>query len=300
MKVELKKWKQKELIYKIKTKKNIAWDGLAKSLKVSPGALKGWAMEKNLMPLHVLNKLDQENYYQKYILAIKTDNWGTVKGGLNSSGTLKSINIPHKNVDLAELVGIILGDGNIHCFKKGKKVATYMLRIAGHKTDDYEYLTKHVWNIIQKQFSIAPKIDERKSKEMLIIVHSRQLVEYLIRIGLKPGDKIESQVGIPEWIKRNNTYLKACLRGLIDTDGCIYTLKPHYPNLFQLSFKNYNKKLMKDTREAFLRLGYPISKISMGKQLYLTQQKFIRKFYKEIGFSNAKHIKRYNNHSPVV
>ena len=64
-----------------------------------------------------------------------------------------------------------------------------------------------------------------------------------------------------------------------------------------MNFKNSNLTLLKDARKAFLALGYPISKVYKHGQIYLTQQAYIRKFYKEIGFSNNKHQKRY---SPVV
>jgi len=148
-------------------------------------------------------------------------------------------------------------------------------------------------------FGIEPKIELRKSNEMLIIVHSKKIVEFFNNQGLKYGDKIRNQVTIPAWIFKKKSYLRACIRGLIDTDGCIYALKPHYSNYYQLSFKNYNMTLLRDVRKAFLTLGYPISKISKNNQIYLTQKVFIRKFYKEIGFSNLKHQKRICN-SPMV
>ena len=133
---------------------------------------------------------------------------------------------------------------------------------------------------------------------MLIIVHSKRLVDFFISLGIKSGNKIKNKISIPKWIFENKDYLKACVRGLIDTDGCIYTLKPKYPHYYQLSFKNYNTRLLKDVRKAFIQLGYPISKISGGIQIYLTQQEALRKFYKDVGFSNIKHQKRYR--SPVV
>ena len=51
----------------------------------------------------------------------KKDNWGQIKGGLNSRGSLKAIIRPDRCKELAELVGIILGDGSIYSYSKGKK-----------------------------------------------------------------------------------------------------------------------------------------------------------------------------------
>ncbi|MFC1704766.1 LAGLIDADG family homing endonuclease [Nanoarchaeota archaeon] len=299
MRIKLKKGKQKNLISRVKNNKKFTWDQFSKYLGVSVVALVGWAKERNLLPLEVYKKLVKEGGQKEKIVEFKPNNWGQIKAGLISKGSLKEIKIPEKSKELAELVGIILGDGNLHYFKKGKKIGSYMLRIAGDKRHDYDYLVNYVSNLIINLFGVRPKIDERKSNEMLIIVHSKKLLEFLFSMGLKPGNKIKSKVSIPKWIFEDSDYLKSCVRGLIDTDGCIYSLKPKYPNYYQISFKNNNLELLKDLRTAFLRLGYPISKISCYKQIYLSQQKYLRKFYKDIGFSNKKHIKRCAN-SPVV
>jgi len=48
-------------------------------------------------------------------------------------------------------------------------------------------------------------------------------------IGLVLGNKVKQQIDIPEWIKSNNNFSLACVRGIIDTDGCFYT-NSHYIN----------------------------------------------------------------------
>ena len=85
-----------------------------------------------------LDILEQKKLALKLIEQSKGKNWGQRKGGLMSKGSLKEIKIPKKSKELAELVGIILGDGNINYFKKGKKIGTYMLRISGDKRYDYD------------------------------------------------------------------------------------------------------------------------------------------------------------------
>ncbi|MAE43172.1 hypothetical protein CMO93_05350 [Candidatus Woesearchaeota archaeon] len=299
MRVQLKNGKQKELIYKVKNKAQFTWKDFSEFLNVSESCIIEWSRENNLLPFKIFKRLDKNNEYEKHIVKIRKEKWGQSKGGLNSSGSLKEIKTPKKSKELAELVGIILGDGNINYIKKGKKIGTYMVRISGDKRYEYDYLTKYVSSLFMRLFSIGTKISKRKGNDLSIIVHSKKLVKFFISLGLKSGNKITNQVTIPKWIFKKEEYLKSCIRGLIDTDGCIYTLKPHYPNYYQLSFKNHNIKLLKDLRKAFLKLNYPISNISKNKQIYLTQKLYINKFYKEIGFSNKKHRDRYK-HSPVV
>lgn len=216
----------------------------------------------------------------------------------------KKIKIPVYSEELAEFIGILLGDGNICSFIKGKKNRTYSVRIAGDSRNDYTYLTKFVAPLCKNLFGITPKFyKSKRCNAFYVRLDGLRLIEYLSTMGLKSGNKLKNQSTIPKWIWSNNKYLRSCVRGLIDTDGSIYELLPNWPGCMQIMFKNYDKTLLEDTRKAFLLLGFKISNISMGNKIYLTRKLDIDKFYKEVGFSNLKHILRYKkikNHSPVV
>lgn len=220
-----------------------------------------------------------------------------------SCGSLKLINIPENCEKLAEFIGILLGDGNVHAFKKGKKIGTYMVRIAGHSTNDFEYLTHHVAGLFKDLFGLNPKTYMQKGcNSVVVLVHSRLLVDFLIQSGFKSGNKIKNQVSIPDWIIENDNYLRACLRGLIDTDGSIYRMSQKDPQLIRMNFKNFNMRLLHSTREAFIKLGFHPSKIICGNVFYISRQAEVVKYIKEIGFSNLKHKRRFQKlqHSPVV
>ncbi|MBS3104955.1 hypothetical protein J4234_01740 [Candidatus Woesearchaeota archaeon] len=214
-------------------------------------------------------------------------------------GSIKIINFPEKSERLAELVGIILGDGNLHAYKKGKDVGTYSLRIAGNYIKDYEYLTNYVANLCKDLFMVKPRTYKQPNVNCIyLIIDGRLIVDFLIEIGLKHGNKIKSQVTIQNWIKENDAYLKACIRGLIDTDGCIYEMLPHWPGLFQINFENRNITLLRDTREALINLGYHPSKICgkrtvFGTKIYISRKEEIKRFYKEIWSSNDRNIKQF-------
>jgi hypothetical protein len=80
----------------------------------------------------------------------------------------------------------------------------------------------------------------------------------------------------------------------MDTDGSIYELKLHWPGLFQLTFENRNTTLLRDLRDAFIKLGFTVSKLcgnrlEQGTKFYITRKDQIEKYLKEIGFSNMKH-----------
>ena len=210
---------------------------------------------------------------------------------------LKRIKVPNKSEELAEFVGIVLGDGHIEHDK--------MVRIVGNSKSDYEYITIHVANLSMNLFGIEPRFHLHKTFNAIYLsLSSKELVLYLSEIGLKSGNKTINQVTMPDWICNNGCFLKACIRGLYDTDGSVYELLPHWPGLFQICFTAKNIKLLNQVREALLSFGYNVSQISnIGKEnttprIYITRKECVRKFYSDIGFKNPKHNKKIAHLAP--
>tara|TARA_Y100000310_G_scaffold138289_2_gene137208 strand:- start:21714 stop:22622 length:909 start_codon:yes stop_codon:yes gene_type:complete len=302
MRLKFKKSKQKELILTFKQKKKFTWDELAAYLNVKRGALLPWYREELLLPEHIYIKLDKKRQYSKEITQKYEDNWGKSKGGKNSYGSTKTITKPKKSTKLAELIGVILGDGNLNIAKYKNKIKGYSVRIVGHSQDDRDHLINYVKPLFEKLFSLKVKNYMPKNKKALVLnIHSKELVGFLENAGLKNGNKLATQVTIPRWINENKDYLRACLRGLIDTDGCIHQMSKRDPHLLRINFKNFNQKLLYSTREGFIKLGFNPSRITNCNVFYLSRQKEITKYLKEVGFSNEKHKKRLKQFlSPMV
>ncbi|MBI2044864.1 hypothetical protein HYT23_02300 [Candidatus Pacearchaeota archaeon] len=242
-----------------------------------------------------------------------SDNWGQCKGGIISLGKTKEIKIPRDSEELAEFYGIMLGDGNSYktSFYKSRnnKRGVYVIKIVGDSRHDKEYLTNYVKPLIEKLFNIQVRVGRFKPKKgfqdppnaMFIESHSVKLINFLEEKGFPPGNKIKNKLRIPVWIKDHNKFLIACLRGLYDTDGSVYKLTNQ--NSHQFCFTNYNQDLLNDVRNGLLSLGINCSRISKGKEIYITKKDELRKFLKLIGFSNDKHLKKvrmWNLDSPVV
>ncbi|PJA22250.1 hypothetical protein COX58_02585, partial [archaeon CG_4_10_14_0_2_um_filter_Archaea_38_6] len=114
----------------------------------------------------------------------------------------------------------------------------------------------------------------------------------LEELGLKRGNKVLNNVGIPLWVFNDKNFLKACIRRLIDTDGSIFRMSKRDSNLIRINFKNCSKKLLKETREGFIKLGFNPSKIIMNTHFFLSRQKEIKRYYEEVTFNNPKHLNR--------
>lgn len=314
MRLRFSDGKQKELIHNFRINNNLSWKDLCTLLDVKYGRIISYLREDSLIDECLYKRLDSNGDYEKYILEKLDKNWGKRKGGLNSVGNTKNIFFPEDSKELAEFYGIMLGDGNSnkssYYLSRKNKRGTYTLTIVGDSRFDRVYLLDYVKPLIENLFGIKAKFGNFKPKSnfnnsknaMFLILQGVRAVNFLENKGFKPGNKIKNKLTIPIWIKKNDEFLKACLRGLYDTDGSIYKLTNQ--NSFQICFTNHNLYLLSDVRDSLLSLGILCSKISKYN-LYITKKTELRKFLKLIGFSNVKHfnkVKMWNllNESPVV
>lgn len=172
----------------------------------------------------------------------------------------KSIGELEKNVELAEFIGVVLGDGNIREFsdiEEGKHITVYKTRVTLHQ--DEEKIINRVKELFSKISGRDPKTySSKNSKAFNIYVYSKELVERLKHVGLTSGDKKENQVSVPKWVKEDKKFEKACLKGLIDTDGTIYVRKHDSYEVIQ--FKNASDPLLKDFKQMCEDFDISVSK----------------------------------------
>lgn len=302
MRIKLQKNKQRELI--LSAKGIDSWTDLAIKLNTSPVYLRGdLKNEKILLSKEIYLQLCEivHQDFNRYIIEEKNENWGRSKGGLSSKGSTKFLNVPPMNEKLAEFIGAVLGDGNINFYKKGKKIGVYQIKIAGDYKKDKKYHIEYLKGLSKELFNLDVKeILIPQHNERFLVLYSKELINFFKSMGLQPGNKIVNQSTIPTWIYTDQEYLKACIRGLIDTDGSIFRMSKQDPNLLRISFVNFNQTLLNDTRNILISLGFYPSKIILKKQFYLSRKKDISKYLKEIGFSNHKHKERIEHFKSLV
>ncbi len=219
--------------------------------------------------------------------------WWDSKGKFQKPGCIidpLSIKIPRISKDLAEFTGIILGDGHIN--KKQIIVFTNMT------TDrDHGYFTSH---LIKKLFDVNPSVHFRKEYNVMRISVSRvNIINFCTnKLDLKIGHKVKQQVDIPNWIKRNTSYSIACVRGLMDTDGCFFyechnikNKKYCYP---RLTFVNASMPLRNSVFNILKNLNLE-PKIENTRHVSIEKKEKIKEYFKVIGSSNPKHLHKYYN-----
>lgn len=292
MRIRLKPGKQRGIINGLK--KGMTWREISEKLGLSEGYIRNELRnEERTLSEEVYKKICEiaKYNYDSFIDKRLKDNWGKSKGGLKSSGNIKIFSKLGENEKLAELFGIILGDGHLEIYKKGNK-RCYALKIAGHMTEDYEYLAEYVSKLFEELFGEGGKIRKiPKMSEIFLTVYGKNLIKLLKGKGLMPGNKKLNNQGIPKWIKNNDLFLLSCLRGLIDTDGSLHFISKKNKNL-RVSFTSHIPRLIKDVHNSFIRLGFRTSKIMGGRQIFISSKEDVSRYIKDVGFKNQKHLKR--------
>jgi len=136
------------------------------------------------------------------------------------AGPLKPIKTPPLSPELCELVGAIAGDGCIQNGKAGCRVS-----LCGNLAKDYEYVA-YLAERINGLFGLETLLSANPAQCCVsFTIYSRRLCEYFIEnFGFNYGAKSHT-LRIPPVIKQDNETMRAFVRGLFDTDGCVVMQK---------------------------------------------------------------------------
>lgn len=296
---------------------------IAKLCNISVRALNDWKTEKTKMSLEALqtlthiSKLDTPTHrvigeqdhlkeaarlggqatiakygkvpVNEYTRNYKWKIWWKSEGIHKENRILKRLSIvfPKKSASLSEFMGIMIGDGGIQ---------ERQIRISLNKETDSQYMD-FIVKLIKKLFSITPKIYFRKnSKGVDIAVSRTELVYFLLKLGLKKGNKLYQDIEIPSWIIDYKKYSLLCVRGMIDTDGSIFlethTLKNKLYSYPRLNFTSASGKLILQVYKILKDNGFNPTIRRSGRSLQLEKLKEICKYFKVVGTSNPKHLKK--------
>lgn len=311
-----KRGEQGKFLSRVREKTGYSFKNLAKQCGGHPRSYSDWSREKASIPHHTALKLSRlANTPLPQDVVVKDDYWYAKKAGrlggiahikkygnpgtpegralggtrsiathnnlLTGFQTRKKIEYPQKNVKLAELLGIVLGDGSI---------TYYQVTITLNSTTDADY-AQWVMALCERLFGVTVHASTRENT-ISLTMSGVNMVEFLLKNGLQRGNKIRNQVNIPTWITRVPLYSLACVRGLVDTDGCIY-LDTHrirgkvYKNIC-LSFTSYSLPMLTAVYDLLRSLG--LRPVQYKNNLKLRREHDIYRYYKLIGSHNKKHL----------
>jgi hypothetical protein len=128
-----------------------------------------------------------------------------------------------------------------------------------------------------------------------VVVSSIALVEHLETLGLHRGNKVARQASIPEWIFEDAAYIRACTRGLMDTDGSIFLHRQRYKRreyrFLELYFSNHSHPLLAGMERLLSSLQFTPKRDNRGVTLY--RQEEIKRYFEAVSTHNLHHQERY-------
>jgi hypothetical protein len=192
----------------------------------------------------------------------RLDNFKKWRDQMKEEGKIKSTYSPLiKNGDLAELLGIVLGDGHIH-----KHIRCESLRIVGdaNKMGFVDRSTKLVYSVFKKH----PKIAKRKSSNGVNITFYEKNISQ--RLNIPTGSRAKYEFVLPLWMARNKKYKIRFLRGLYEAEGSLSHSPATYTHKF--IFSNANIYLLELVASLVRELGFTISVSTRKAQVSRKQE----------------------------
>jgi hypothetical protein len=198
-------------------------------------------------------------------------------------------------IELSELIGIIIGDGNIYYNQKLNK---YYFEITGNPSNEknyYQYISNLIYNLLGKKPTV--RIGGRGLR---LRVYSKEFVEFLIfDLKLPYGKNKGSTVKIPNYISSKEwNILKYCIRGITDTDGSLFIAKKNKKDYPCIEISTTSKGLafqLKELLSTHYKIGFRKFRPKNFKEKYtlsINGKQRVNQWIKDIGFSNKIKIKK--------
>lgn len=175
-----------------------------------------------------------------------------------------------KNGDLAELVGVTLGDGNIAVFPR-----TEAITIASNAKNK-GFIGRYAY-LLKKVFSQKATINKPSRGCVRIRIYQGYISK---RMNIPAGSRKGKNIRIPKWILNNEDFLVRYLRGLYEAEGSFCVHKPTCT--YKFLFSNKNKSLLGNVYRALVILGFHPNK--SGHKVQISRKKEVYEIKKLIKF----------------
>ncbi|MFA6416468.1 MAG: hypothetical protein WCW56_03220 [Candidatus Paceibacterota bacterium] len=202
----------------------------------------------------------------------KINNFAKWQETMRLSGKMKS-NYPDfkKDGNLAELIGVVLGDGHIEIFPRTE--CLYVLSNSNNPGFIKRYST-----LIEKTFQKEPTVTKMPHANCVRI----RLYEKNIsrRLGVPSGSRNRAKIEVPKWILKNPDFVVRYLRGLYEAEGSFCV---HLPTCtYKFLFAGVNQSMLGNVFKLVEGLGFHPH---MGKkQVQVSRKEEVYRLKELIGF----------------
>lgn len=176
----------------------------------------------------------------------KLDNFKVWRDRMKMKGEIRS-QYPafKKDGDLAELVGVILGDGHISKFPRSEELTIF-------SNSANKAFIKRYSMLMEKFFEKTPYIAKMKSANCVRIrIYQKNISQ---RLGVPLSPRKDKNIIIPKWIFIKRDYVIRYLRGLYEAEG---SHSIHLPtSTYKVQFSNSNISMLENVFMLVYKLGF--------------------------------------------
>lgn len=202
----------------------------------------------------------------------KVSNFKNWMDKMKAEGKIKSKYAPlKKDGDLAELIGVILGDGHIRKYPRTEELSIFSNSNNSGFVKRYSFLVKKI-------FGKKPAANQHSGENCIRIrIYEKNISS---RLGIPFSPRGMLKIIIPGWIISNKKYIVRYLRGLYEAEGNFSIHLPTYT--YKMQFSNRNVSILKNVFRLVSKLGFhPHS----GKDMVqLSRKNEVLEFVKVIEF----------------
>ena len=194
----------------------------------------------------------------------KLDNFSEWRKQAKKSGRMRS-KYPAltNNGDLAELVGVILGDGHIRKFPRTEELSIF-------SNSNNPGFIKRYSKLVQKTFDSKPAITNHgKGNCTRIRIYQKNIAS---RLNMPYSPRGLLNIGVPAWILKENKFVVRYLRGLYEAEGSHCVHKP--TSTYKVFFSNANLSMLDNVFRLVKKLGFHPHKDTLRVQISRKKEVF--------------------------
>lgn len=150
-----------------------------------------------------------------------------------------------KNGDLAELIGVVLGDGHIGIFPRSESLLIF-------SNSNNPGFVKRYAALVERIFDKKPAVKKQFNANCIrISIYEKNISN---RLNIPSGARKNRKIIIPKWISQNEEYIIRYLRGLYEAEGSLCIHKP--TGTYKFLFSNLNTSMLDNVFLLLKKLGF--------------------------------------------
>ena len=206
----------------------------------------------------------------------KLDNFKVWRERMKAEGKIKSVYMPfRKNGDLAELIGVILGDGHIRPFPRTEELSIFS------NSNNPGFVSRY-FKLVEKIFGKKPVSTFHSGGNCIRIRLYEKQISARLGVPFSPRGKLK--IRVPAWISSNKSYIVRYLRGLYEAEGSHSVHLPTFTHKFQ--FSNRNTSMLNNVFKLIKVIGFHPHRSKY--QIQISKKKEVYEAIKVLGFRNYK------------